>query len=366
MLRLVSGYLFAILVTITMGSLTVQAQDSPAQPREVQIVTRVLPPMVVERDKSLTGFSIELMDTIANRMRFVPAYTVAPDVRSLLEEVRSGRVQLGISAVSITAVREAEFDFSQPILNSGLQIMTLGQASAGNNNPLWDMLRLLVSWTSLAWLGIGALLIMIPAHIVWFLERRHPEGIVPTRKYFPGIFFALYWAAGTLATQAESAPKHALARLVAVLWMFTGVVFVALYTAQLTATLTVQQIAGGINSPEDLAGKRVAVTAGSTAALAVRELQAFAVEVRQISDAYDALQDRTVDAIVFDAPVLMYYAANEGKGRVQLAGSPFRKEDYGIVFPRGSALRSEVNITLLKMREDGSYQRIYDRWFASR
>jgi polar amino acid transport system substrate-binding protein len=148
--------------------------------------------------------------------------------------------------------------------------------------------------------------------------------------------------------------------------MFTGVVFVALYTAQLTATLTVQQIAGGINGPEDLAGKRVAVTAGSTAANAVRELQAQAVEVRQISEAYQALQNRTVDAIVFDAPVLMYYAANEGKGSVQLIGAPFRKEDYGIVFPRGSALRSEVSVALLRMREDGAYQRIYDRWFALR
>ena len=364
MLRLVSGYVFGILVTLLLGSVTVQAQGSRAQPREVRVVTRVLPPMVVEREKSLTGFSIELMEAIANRMKFIPSYTVAPDVRSLLEEVRSGRVELGISAVSITAGREAEFDFSQPILNSGLQIMTLGQVSAGGN-PLLDMLRLLVSWTSLAWLGIGALLILIPAHIVWFLERRHPEGIVPTQKYFPGIFFALYWAAGTLVTQAESAPKHALARLVAVLWMFTGVVFVALYTAQLTATLTVQQIAGGINSPEDLAGKRVAVTAGSTAAMAVRELKANAIEVRQIGEAYDALQNRTVDAIVFDAPVLMYYAANEGKGRVQLVGAPFRKEDYGIVFPRGSSLRSEVNIALLSMREDGSYQRIYDRWFAA-
>ena len=38
------------------------------------------------------------------------------------------------------------------------------------------------------------------------------------------------------------------ARVVAVLWMYTGVVFVALYTAQLTATLTVQQIAGGAST----------------------------------------------------------------------------------------------------------------------
>jgi polar amino acid transport system substrate-binding protein len=356
---------FGMLVLAFVGATELSVQENAAPLREVKIVTRVLPPMVIEHENALTGFSVDLMNEIANLLKLKVSYTVAPDVRALLEEVRSRRVELGISAVSITAAREAEFDFSQPMLNAGLQIMTRGQTAAVSN-PLGDMLRLLLSWTSLAWLGIGALLILIPAHIVWFLERRHPEGIVPTTKYIPGIFYALYWAAGTLVTQAESAPKHAFARVLAVLWMFTGVVFVALYTAQLTATLTVQQIAGGINGPEDLAGKRVAVTAGSTAAAAVRDLQAQAIEVRQISEAYDALQNRSVDAIVFDAPVLMYYAANEGKGRVQLVGAPFRKEDYGIIFPRGSALRSEVNVALLRMREDGSYQRIYDRWFASR
>ena len=39
-------------------------------------------------------------------------------------------------------------------------------------------------------------------------------------------------------------PRHWMARIVAVLWMFTAVVFVAFYTTQLTASLTAQQIRG--------------------------------------------------------------------------------------------------------------------------
>jgi polar amino acid transport system substrate-binding protein len=48
--------------------------------------------------------------------------------------------------------------------------------------------------------------------------------------------------------------------------MFTAVVFVAYFTAGLTATLTVQQIQGVINGPEELPGRRVGTTRGSTAA----------------------------------------------------------------------------------------------------
>src|SRR5262249_62180046 len=173
-----------------------------------------------------------------------------------------------------------------------------------------DRLGLLFSKTIVVWMGMALLLILIPAHIVWFLERRHPNGIVPTEKYFPGIFHAMYWAAGTLATQAEQMPRQWLARVLAVLWMFTGVVFVAFYTAQLTATLTVQQIQGTINGPDDLQGKRVATTRGSTAATHLRGLNAQVVEVARIEEAYAALLGRDVDAAGFDAPGRLYFAAN--------------------------------------------------------
>jgi polar amino acid transport system substrate-binding protein len=345
--------------------LTTTAFAQP-EPRVIEVATRVLPPLVVEQKGALTGFSIELWNAIAARLKLKTNYHPAPDVRALLEEVRSGKAELGVAAISITAAREIEFEFSQPILNAGLQIMIRGGGRDGDSNPLSDLLALLFSKTSLVWLGVAVLLILIPAHIVWLLERRQHAGIIPTDKYVPGIFYAMYWSAATLATQAENQPRQWLARVVALFWMFTGIVFVALYTAQLAATLTVQQIQSGITGPDDLAGRKVATTRGSTAANIVRELRAQVIEVGRIDEAYQALQDREVDAVVFDSPVLLYYAATEGKGRVNLVGAPFRKEDYGIIFRPGNPLRRQVNATLLQLREDGTYQQIYDRWFASR
>lgn len=334
--------------------------------RDIAVATRVLPPLVVEQKDTLSGFSIELWNAIAARLKLKTSYQPAPDVRALLEQVRSEKAEIGVAAISITAAREVEFEFSQPILNAGLQIMIRGGGRDGDSNPLSDVLGLLFSKTSVIWLGVALLLILIPAHIVWFLERRHDSGIIPTHKYIPGIFYGMYWSAATLATQAENQPRQWLARVVALFWMFTGIVFVALYTAQLAATLTVQQIQGGINGPDDLAGRKVATTRGSTAANIVRELRAQVVEVARIDEAYQALQDREVDAVVFDSPVLLYYVANEGKGRVHMVGTPFRKEDYGIIFRPNNPLRRQVNATLLQMREDGTYQQIYDKWFTGR
>jgi polar amino acid transport system substrate-binding protein len=252
------------------------------------------------------------------------------------------------------------------MMNAGLQILVRGKGESAEANPLREIIRLLFSPAILVWLGIAALLVVIPAHLVWLLERKHPNGIIPTERYFPGIFHALYWAAGTLATQADQMPRQWLARILALLWMFTGVVFVAFYTAQLTATLTVQQIQGAINGPEDLPGKKIATTRGSTAVDYLRELKADVQEVADINDAYQALRDKKVDAVVSDAPVLLYYAAHDGKGKVQTVGAVFRKEDYGIVFKSGSSLRRQVDGALLAMREDGTYQRLYENWFGAK
>jgi polar amino acid transport system substrate-binding protein len=355
-------------VCLALGlALVLQSSAVPqTAPQELRVVTRVLPPVVVDQAGTLTGFSIDLWTRIAERLQLKMKYQIAPDVRALLEEVRSGRADIGVAAISITAARETEFDFSQPILNAGLQIMVRGKGQDTDANPLWDLLGLLFSKTILVWLGIALLLILVPAHLVWLLERRHEGGIIPTQKYIPGIFYAMYWAAGTLATQAEQMPRQWFARALSVIWMFTGVVFVAFYTAQLTATLTVQQIQGSINGPDDLQGKRVATTRGSTAANHLRELKAQVVEVSRIDEAYEALINKDVEAVVFDAPVLLYYAANEGKGRVHMVGTPFRKEDYGIVFQPNNPLRKQVNNALLVLREDGTYQQLYDKWFAAK
>jgi polar amino acid transport system substrate-binding protein len=342
--------------------LSVAHAQTPQQ--ELRIATRVLPPLVTNDNGQLGGFSIELWNAISERLNAKTVYKIAPDVRGLLDEVHSGNAEAGISAVSITSAREKEFDFSQPMFNAGLQIMVRG--GTAESNPLSDLIHILFSKVILLWLGIAFLLIIIPAHLVWLLERHHSDGIIPTRSYFPGIFYAMFWAAGTLATQAEQMPRHWLARMIAVLWMFTGIVFVAFYTAQLTAALTVQQIQGTISGPEDLPGLKVATTRGSTAATFLRQMRAQVLEVERIDDAYDKLLNKEADSIVFDAPVLLYYAANEGKGRVHIVGPVFHKEDYGIVFREADPFRKQVDNVLLALREDGTYQQLYDKWFTSK
>ncbi|WP_220004801.1 transporter substrate-binding domain-containing protein [Bradyrhizobium sp. BR 10261] len=355
--EIVRALAVALLVCISWS--TAQAETA-----RLRVATRIVPPMVVENNGVLGGFSIELWNSIGKRLNRETEYVVLPDVSELLGAVASGRADLAIAAISITSEREDRFDFSQPIMNSGLQILVRGTAVNVEANPLRELMQLFFSRTLLVWLGIALLLILVPAHLMFLVERTHHSGIIPTKKYFPGIFHAMFWAAGTLATQADQMPRHWIARIVAVLWMFTGVVFVAFYTAQLTASLTVQQIKGPINGQQDLVGKTVGSTRGSTATAYLNELRAEVREFEKVDDLYKALLDQQVDAVVFDAPALLYYTTHDGRGLARIVGDVFHKEDYGIVFPTGSPLRKQVNEALLGLRENDTYQRIYEEWFG--
>ena len=47
-----------------------------------------------------------------------------------------------------------------------------------------------------------------------------------------------------------------------------------------------------------------------------------------------------------------------------VVGPVFRKENYGIVFPNESPLRKRVNEALLRLRENGTYDRLLTKWFG--
>jgi polar amino acid transport system substrate-binding protein len=333
--------------------------SAQAQPDVLRVATRILPPFVYEEHGHLTGFSIELWEELATQLGVRTEYVVEPTLSDLLDATRTGQADLAIAAISITEERERTGDFSQPMFDAGLQIL-----SPEHGAGIAGILDTIVSrglLAAIAFMVIGALVV---GHIVWFFERRVPDGSVARRAYYPGVIEATFWASSALATQAEAWPKSAASRLVSVIWMFTGLVFIAYFTATVTSALTVQQLRSDIQGPEDLRGRRVATVQSSTAAQYLAQRNLVANEFPTADEAIRSVERGESDAVVYDAPVLQYHAAHEGKGKVQVVGPVFRKESYGIQFPNGSPLRKSVNEALLRLRENGTYDRLLTRWFG--
>src|SRR5262249_18724312 len=128
---------------------------------------------------------------------------------------------------------------------------------------------------------------------------------------------------------------------------------------------TVQQIQGTINGPDDLPGKRVGTIAKTTAADYLHQHYEQVQEFQQFDDMFQALLDKRIEAAVFGAPVLLYYASHEGQGRVKVVGPQFEMATVGFTFPINSPLRRSVNSAILKLRENGTYQQLYSKWFGN-
>lgn len=355
----------ATLLVALLGGLPVIASQATAvpTPRVVTVATHDLEPFVMTQGAIKSGFTIDLLEAIAKREDWTLSYVDVANVAEQLKAVSDRRVDAAATAISITADRTKDYDFSQPILNSGLQIMVPTSKLEQSTPGLRDFLNLVFSKMMAIWLAAGLLVSVLPAHIIWLSERRHEHPMVP-KSYFAGVFRAFGWSLGMLAGQPDDIPRHPLTRGLATLWAFVGLIFVAFYTATLTANMTVAKFAAQINSPADLLGKRVCTVANTAPAEYLNSIGVEAQGVAAIDDCYATLKKGDLDAVVFDSPVLRFYAAHEGAGIAQIVGTIFEAEDYGVAFPNGSEGRRRFDEGLLSVREDGTYDLIKQKWFG--
>jgi polar amino acid transport system substrate-binding protein len=327
----------------------------------ITVATRILPPFVIEGQVGLEGFSVDLWKELASRSAVAFNWKKTENVKAILATVESGEAQVGLAAISITAAREQKFDFSQPMFESGLQVMVSTREEGG-----FSLRQILGYFTRGAMpylLGVLAMLILVPGHIMWWAERKHAEPAF-SKDYVPGIFQAMAWALSAAAGQQNGDPKTGFGRFMSVAAIFVSLLFLTYWQAELTSTFTVQQLQGDISGPDDLPGKLVGTTTASTSAVYLKSKQSRVQEYQSIAEAFAALEAGKLDAVVFDAPVLLYYAATSGRGKVRVVGPVFKRENYGILFPRGSDLRKRINEALLTMREDGTYDKLYNKWFT--
>jgi ABC-type amino acid transport substrate-binding protein len=119
-----------------------------------------------------------------------------------------------------------------------------------------------------------------------------------------------------------------------------------------------------IKSLEELEGKTVGVQQGTTGQELAKE-KIGGAEIRPYPegpDAVNALKSGTVEGVVIDAPVAEN--AVEKSGGIEIAEKIATEEDYGIVVAQGNTeLLEEINKGLEEVEKDGTYTKIFEKWF---
>ena len=119
-----------------------------------------------------------------------------------------------------------------------------------------------------------------------------------------------------------------------------------------------------ITGLSDLKGKVVAAQQGTTG-LELGKEKAEASELRPFPegpDADNALKAGTVEAVIIDAPVAKQQA--EELGGIEIVEKVPTEETYGIAIAKGNTeLLEQINEGLKEAIEDGSYAKVYEKWF---
>jgi len=114
----------------------------------------------------------------------------------------------------------------------------------------------------------------------------------------------------------------------------------------------------------DLKGRVVAAQQGTTG-LELGKEKAEASELRPYPegpDADNALKAGTVEAVIIDAPVAKQQA--EELGGIEIVEKVPTDETYGIAVEKGNTeLIEQINEGLKKAIADGSYTKVYEKWF---
>lgn len=353
--RAIASHLAAVLVLCQ-----IMTGASYAQTVTLDFATVERPPFALERNGEITGFSVELMHAIAAGMDAQVEFKMVDSFAQMLGGVENLSVDGAIANISITRDRESRMDFSQPIYSSGLQIMVpLGQ----NDVSIW---RTLLSWDlALAILAAFALLFG-GGMFMWAVERKKQPYFDLTAR--EAMFPSFWWALNLVVNGGfeERMPRSAIGRLFGTFLVVSSLFVVSVFVAHITAKITVDAISGSIHSVSDLDGKRVGTTEGSTASRFLTERNVGHIGFQSLQDLLQSFEDGTLDAVVFDGPILSHYVKRQGAPHGQLLDSVFRPENYGIALPAGSPLREEINVALLRLIETGAYSEISEKWFGPR
>lgn len=334
------------------------AQSEDLRPLVFATVERA--PFSMQNGAGLTGFSVELMRDIGKEMGREVQFEAHDRFGDMLDAVNAGRVDGAVANISITAAREELLDFSHPIFEAGVQIMlppegeqTLSLFSALFNRDI-----------ALAVLAAGALLFG-GGMLMWVLERRRQPYF--DRPLKDAMFPSFWWALNLVVNGGfeERVPQSRGGRMFAIFLVISSLFIVSVFVARITAAMTVAAISGNIDNLSDLDGRRIGTTAGSTAAVFLDQREMSHQDFDDLEDLLAAYEDRALDAVVFDGPILAWYITENGTDAARLLPRVFKRENYGIALPSGSPMTEAINRALLSLRESGRYDQLRRKYFGA-
>lgn len=329
---------------------------------KVKVAIADFPPLIISEGKTYKGFEIDLWESIA-KISGVDFEYEKHNFNEIIPLIAQKKVDVGLAGITIKQEREKIIDFSHATLDSGILI------SVNKNRNKIKLFRTLKNILIEGNKAITQILLFLVffifafSNFVWLAEKN-----VGTfnQNYFPGIFEALWLTIVSITTvgYGDFVPHTWLGKIIISIVIFSGAIILSLVVTQFAAFLAVRRIKGEINNSRDLFNKKVSTVDGSTSEKILKKIGAKNLPVLNIDEAYTKLKNNEIDAVVFDAPVVLFYEKNNKDNGIEIVGEMFDKQQYGVALQQPSPLVEKINIAILTLKESGQYDLIYKKWFG--
>nr|XP_021324449.1 glutamate receptor, ionotropic, AMPA 4b isoform X4 [Danio rerio] len=353
-----------------------------------------------EGNEQYEGYCVDLASEIAKHIGFKYKISIVPDGKygardpetkiwnGMVGELVYGKAEIAVAPLTITLVREEVIDFSKPFMSLGISIMIKKpQKSKPGVFSFLDPLAYEI-WMCIvfAYIGVSVVLFLVSRFSPYEWHTEEPEegtdGLPsdqPPNEF--GIFNSLWFSLGAFMQQGcDISPRSLSGRIVGGVWWFFTLIIISSYTANLAAFLTVERMVSPIESAEDLA-KQTDIAYGTLDSGSTKEFfRRSKIAVYEKMWSYMKSAEPTVFtkttaegvarvrkskgkyAFLLESTMNEYTEQRKPCDTMKVGGN-LDSKGYGVATPKGSQLRSAVNLAVLKLNEQGLLDKLKNKWW---
>ncbi|MGK7378712.1 transporter substrate-binding domain-containing protein [Planococcus sp. 1R117A] len=132
------------------------------------------------------------------------------------------------------------------------------------------------------------------------------------------------------------------------------------------SVLVTREDTNDITKLEDIKGKKVGVGGGTTFEEVANSVDGAEVKLyKAVGDYIQDLTNKRLDVIINDQ-LLISYNIKEQDLPIKIASDILNKDEIGMAVNKGNEdFIEKVNVALGEMKEDGTYNEIYKKWFGT-
>ena len=322
-------------------------------------------PFIIEGEEGqMKGLSVWLWTKIADDLQ-IPYEFKLMSFNDMLEALKEGSIDGSINPLTITSDRSKYMDFTHSFFVSN---STVAIRKTSAFQKFINYARSLFSVNFLSGLLILMIIIGLFGFAAWWFERRYNE--TQFRKGLPGVWDGLWWSAVTMTTvgYGDKSPKSTGGKIIALIWMFTALLFISGFTASIASTLTVNQLKWSPQGINDFKDQKVGcINASGTLDYLDTHFFSDVERFSGLAEGLGALTDQEIEAFLYDEPIMKYRISHDTRYKgLEILPVKFDLQFYAFAFPKTRyAIKELVSQKILEYTENIEWRLILGEYDLS-